>query len=80
MSDQKWANLISARATDSGTSRIISAINEAGITSRADVIVACAQILAQNIVGGGQDAKEVRSGIHALIDGYAVFVAATEVD
>jgi hypothetical protein len=70
--DTQWANAILAQANNGGVQRVITAINREH-TSRADVIVACAQVLGQSIVPSGPViAGEIRRGIMSLIDGYAM--------
>jgi hypothetical protein len=64
---------------------IILAINHKTFDRRAnnaDVIVACAQVLGQSIAlaGSKEVATEIRQGIMALIDGYAMEVATTQGD
>lgn len=75
---QKWAALIRQGATDPDI--VIAAINALTCerrSNRGGVMVACAYLLAQSIVAGGHDnAKEIRAGVLALIDGYATEVAA----
>jgi hypothetical protein len=72
--DTQWANAILAQANNGGVQRVIAAINREH-TSRADVIVACVQILGQTVANAPRDpviAGEVRRGIMSLIDGYAM--------
>jgi len=52
--DTQWANVIRAEAHDGGVQRVIEAINREH-TSRADVIVACAQILGQTVANAPRD-------------------------
>jgi hypothetical protein len=74
--------LVLARSRGEECERIIDAINEeAGRhkVSGASVIVALAQVLAQNITDATPDiAQEVRSGIMGLIDDYAIRLAMTD--
>jgi hypothetical protein len=80
--DHTWANLVILGATDDGARAVVDAINKltrAGPTNRACVIVACTQILAQNITQAGPDiAAQVREGIMTLIDDYAARLAMEE--
>lgn len=83
MSNQDWANVIRSGARSDGTERVIEAINletRKRHAKQADVVVACAQILGQVIARAGADdiAREMRAGIHEMIDGYAMQVATTE--
>lgn len=79
---QEWARVITNGATADGVRRAIRAMNRETAMRRAnqgDVIVACAQILGQAIAGGGPEiAAEIRRGIMAMIDGYAMAVATDE--
>ena len=76
---QEWAALIRNGSRAGSVRRVISAINRetrARQATRADVIVACAQILGQSIAPGGPEiAAEMREGIMSMIDGYAMEVA-----
>lgn len=75
---QKWARMIRDGASDRGVGNIIQAVNTATkleMSNRSDVIVACTQILAQNIAGDRTIAAEIRLGIMSMIDGYAMRVA-----
>jgi hypothetical protein len=75
---QQWAALIRDNSSDLSVIGVILAVNEetrARRANRADVIVACAQILAQNISPANDMAAEVRQGIMAMIDGFAMQVA-----
>lgn len=76
---QEWANVIRNGSRLDGVMGIILAINEETLAhraNRADVIVACAQILGQSIAPGAPEiAAEMREGIMAMIDGYAMEVA-----
>lgn len=73
---QEWARLLWDGAADAEVIAVIEAIN--GLTAskranRAAVMVACAQILAQNVTQAPLDlAAEIRAGVLALIDGFAM--------
>jgi hypothetical protein len=78
MDDHRWANVILKGVTKNGAQRLVLAVNhetQANRANRADVIVACSQILAQNITAEPSIAAEIRTGIMTLIDGYAMEVA-----
>lgn len=72
----RWANVIRDMVDDEHAAVVILGINELMVMhriKRASLIVACAQMLAQEITGADPDiAPEVRRGIMALIDGYAM--------
>jgi hypothetical protein len=74
-----WARTIRSGSRSEGIDATVGAINRltaSGGANRADVIVACAFVLAQNIPAGGDFiAAEMRHGIMALIDGFAMKVA-----
>lgn len=76
---QDWAKVIRGGSREAGVMGILMAINEETLAhraNRADVIVACSQILGQSIAPGGPEiAAEMREGIMAMIDGYAMEVA-----
>jgi hypothetical protein len=76
---QHWAEVIRTGSTNDGVETVVRAINGATLSkrsNRADVIVVCAQILGQSITPGGPFiAAEMRQGIMALIEGYAMQVA-----
>jgi hypothetical protein len=76
---QHWAEVIRTGSTNDGVETVVRAIDDATLSkrlNRADVIVACAQILGQSITPSGPFiAAEMRQGIMALIDGYAMQVA-----
>lgn len=75
---QEWAQLIRDAASDVDVISVIRAINNVTASYRANraaVIVACAQILAQDITGEPEVAAEIRAGIRSMIDGYAIQVA-----
>jgi hypothetical protein len=73
---QRWAATIRSGASDNQVELVIRAVNElttARRANRAAVIVACAQILAQNIAESGPGlASDIRSGIGALVEGFAM--------
>jgi hypothetical protein len=75
MTDQEWAQVILRDTDDHEVERVINAINS--LTKRREarsgaVIIACAQVLSQCITQAPQGiAAEIRTGILALIDGYA---------
>ncbi len=75
-SGQRWARLIREGATEAEVIAVIQAINELSWSrqaNRAALTVACAQILAQNVTQAPPDiAAEIRDGILALIDGFAM--------
>ena len=77
---QEWARIIQNGAIETQVRDVIEAINRFSHAERANgasIMVACAQILGQSIVDAGPDiASEMRSGLMALIDGYAMKVAA----
>ena len=77
--DHQWANLIIQGALQEGAMAVIDAVNvltHSGKANRGSVIVACAQMMAQTIVAANPaDAREVRAGIVALIDDYAMRLA-----
>jgi hypothetical protein len=74
-----WADAIRKGADAGRSNDIVRSINEATANRRAnrgDVMVACASILAQSIVSAGpDDAADMRAGIAALIDGFAMQLA-----
>ena len=77
---QEWAKIIRSAAENRQVEKVITAVNiitERRGANRAAVIVACAQILAQSITGGAEDeiSHEMRQGIMALIDGFAMRLA-----
>jgi hypothetical protein len=76
---QEWAAMIRSGAGSGDASAIIDAINRmtaARQAYRGAVMLACAQVLAQSIVEAGPDrAPGIRSGIMALIDGFATQAA-----
>lgn len=77
----RWSEMIRDGASDRGVGNILQAVNVATkleLSNRADVIVACAQILAQNITANPTIAAEIRLGIMSMIDGYAMRVAINE--
>ncbi len=76
----RWAILIRDSADSTQVKAVIDAIN--GLTharqaNRAAVIVACAQIIGQNIQGESAVADEMRAAIITMIDGYALGMAAS---
>ncbi len=79
---QEWARIIQNGATAKGVHAVITAINELTATRRvkgASVMIACAQILGQSIADAGPDiASEMRAGLHALVDGFAMQTATLE--
>lgn len=78
---RQWAAVIQRGSTTANVQAVIRAINAQsalGHVKKADAIVACIQILAQVIAAAGPEiTADVRTGIIALIDGYAT-QAATE--
>lgn len=80
--EQKWGLSIRRRAPETEIRAIVDVVNKltaSGLVSRAAIIVACAQILAQNITGAPPDvAPEIRAGILALVDGFAMQSATEE--
>lgn len=76
---QQWARVVKDGATADGVKHVILAINRETAmrrANRADVMVACAQLLGQSIAPGGPEiAKELRQAVMAMIDGYAMEVA-----
>jgi hypothetical protein len=82
MSDaQNWAAHIRRSAPNVEVETLIRAINVETRTRRARrgaVIVACAQVLAQCIAGEPEISREVRLGIIALIDGFAMQMATAD--
>jgi hypothetical protein len=81
-SGQQWARLIRDGATEAEVIAVIQAINELSWSrqaNRAALTVACAQILAQNVTQATPDiAADIRTGIVALIDGFAMQSAIEE--
>jgi hypothetical protein len=78
---QEWARIIRDGAPDREVCVVIDAINVRTASYQANrgaVIVACAQILAQSIVGEPSISAEIRAGIVALIDGFAMQAAIQE--
>lgn len=79
---QRWADVIIQGASDRETIAVIQAINAVTAERRANlaaVMVACAQILAQSITNADPDiAGEVRAGVLALVDGFAMQSAIQE--
>lgn len=79
---QEWAKTIRAGSRGDGVERILLAVNLETHTKRAnvaDVVVACAQMLGQTVSAAGPDiAAEIRQGIMAMIDGYAMEVSLGE--
>jgi hypothetical protein len=79
MDDPHWANVIRAGSSDEGVMAVIDALNALSAARRcniADVLVGCAQMLAQTITFADPEiAKEIRAGIMTLIDGYATRLA-----
>lgn len=77
--EHRWANLIDDAAIPDQAARVVQVINhlvESRQVSRATVIVACAQILAQTITEAPPDlAGAVRDGVLTLVDDYAVHFA-----
>jgi hypothetical protein len=72
--DQMWAEVIRRSSTADGVKSVVSSINlttHARTANQADVIVACAMILGQSI-DGPDIAAEMRRGIMAMIDGFAM--------
>lgn len=57
----------------------INALSRAHRANRAAIIMACAQILGQNISGEPEVAKEMRAAILELVDGFAMHSATLEV-
>lgn len=83
MENNRTAQLFLAHADEAAVLRVISAVNQvvsARRASRAAVVVACAQILAQVVAGEDEVAPDIRDGIHALIDGCAMQVAVEKPD
>lgn len=77
----RWSKMIRDGASDQGVGNILQAVNVATkleMSNRADVIVACAQILAQNIAAEPTIAAEIRLGIMSMIDAYAMRIAMHE--
>jgi hypothetical protein len=74
--DQYWARVILAGANDDEGQLVIETINELTASKRVNrgsVMIACVQMLGQAIADAPPDvAREVRAGIMALIDGYAM--------
>jgi hypothetical protein len=80
---QEWARIIQQGAPDRAVCAIISAVNAMSAevqANRAAIIVACAQVLAQNITGEPTLSSEVRAGILALVDGFAMQSAIEEAE
>jgi len=79
---QEWAAIIRRGASAEGVCGIIQAVNQetaAKRSNRADVIIACAQLLGQSIPPDGvETASEMRQGIMAMIDGYLMQAAVEE--
>lgn len=79
MTDQEWAQVIRRGVSDGGVRRIILAVNRETATkgaNMADVIVACAQMLGQSFAPESPGvAAEMRRGIMAMIDGFAMQLA-----
>lgn len=71
-----WQRMIRQGASDAEVAIMINAINtttKAGRINRASVIAACAQVLAQCIGDSPPNiASEIRAGILAMIDGFAM--------
>ena len=80
MTVREIASLYRAWASDDEVARIIDAINKItrdGRMNKADMIVACAQILAQTITSAdARFAGNIRGGVIALIDGFVMQIAA----
>jgi hypothetical protein len=76
---QHWARVVREGSSERGVMGVISAVNlvtGSRQANRADVIVACAQILGQSIAPAGPEiAREVRDAVMAMIDGYTFQVA-----
>jgi hypothetical protein len=79
---QEWARIIQNGATAPQVHEVISAINKltgARRTNGASVMVACAQILGQSISDAGPEiAAEMRLGLMAMVDGFAMQTATLE--
>lgn len=77
MSDdaQYWAHVVKEAARESQVNLVIDTINiltREEHANHAEIIVACAQILAQSITLASPDiAREIRLGVMSLIDGFA---------
>lgn len=76
---QRWARAIRAGSTATGIDAAVQALNceiRSAHLTRADVIVACAQLLGQSVANAGPDcAAEMRAGILAMVDGYTMQTA-----
>lgn len=74
-----WSRIVNEGSSDEGVFAIIKAINRATKSKRAgqaDVIVACAQVLAQSIAGADPEiAADIRLAVLAMIEGYTYQVA-----
>lgn len=79
---QQWSAIIREGSSNAGISGVISAINaetKATRATHADVIVACALVLGQSIGAGPTDiAKEMRAGIHEMVNAFATQAASLE--
>lgn len=79
---QQWASVIRMGVDDREAEAVVNAIN--AVTARREaksgaVMIACTQVLAQCITQAPLDvATEVRAGILALIDGFAMQSATQE--
>ena len=79
---QEWAEVVRDGSSEGGVKRVIGAVNDetrCRLANRADVIVACAQILGQNIAGEPEVAREIRAAIMEMVDGYAMHSAVLEI-
>lgn len=75
---QYWAKIIRKESTNVGVKRVLNAVNSTvgpGKSNRADVFIACCQILGQDIPGEAAISVEIRAALLAMIDGYAMQVA-----
>jgi len=79
---QHWADVIAASTTDAEATAVVNAINKvtaSGQANPASVMMACVQILSQSITRADPlIAREVRAGILAMIDNFAMEFAVQE--